>query len=84
MDAVLLKSAILVLCAVLFHNGINPPTPPPAKENIVYKGQLFEYASRGLIYFWQVCSFPRLWRVHFLTLGLPRASSSSLRAATSQ
>ncbi|KIP03753.1 hypothetical protein PHLGIDRAFT_110417 [Phlebiopsis gigantea 11061_1 CR5-6] len=53
MDAVLFKAATLVLCAVLFHNGIHPPTPPPARENIVYKGQLFEHASRGLIYFWQ-------------------------------
>jgi hypothetical protein len=49
------KSLVLLLCTLLFHKGINPPTPPPAQKNVVYKGQLFEYMCRGLIYYWQVC-----------------------------
>lgn len=51
---VALKSITLVVSVYIFHRGINPPTPPPAKEHVVYKGQLFEYMSRSLIYWWQV------------------------------
>lgn len=51
---VVLKSVTLAVSVYIFHKGINPPTPPPAKEHVVYKGQLFEYMSRSLIYWWQV------------------------------
>jgi hypothetical protein len=51
---VIIKAAILLFCFAIFHFGIHPPTPLPEKREVVFKGQLFEYAPRALIYLWQV------------------------------
>ncbi|GJE99883.1 isoprenylcysteine carboxylmethyltransferase family protein [Phanerochaete sordida] len=47
------KSALLLVSAATFFYGMKPPTPPVEKQKVVYKGQFFEHAVRGITYLWQ-------------------------------